>query len=97
MHQIHTKIDKKTKKFRFLTIIFNFCTFFQKLGGLESHRRSTKKQFVSGGFFEVVKAICSGKMHQIQTEIDKITKKFKFLKILCNFFVLFEKFRGLEN
>ena len=52
---------------------------------------------LSGGLFEEVKAICSGKMHRIRTEIDKNTKKFRFLKILCSFCVLFEKLGGLEN
>ena len=46
MHQIHIKIDKKTKKFRFSKILFSFCVFFYRLGGSESHRRSTRKQFV---------------------------------------------------
>ena len=36
-------------------------------------------------------------MHQIQTEIDKNTKKFRFLKILCSFCVLSEKLCGLEK
>ena len=80
MHQIHTKIDKKTKKFKFLKISLNFfCVFFKKLGDLESHRRrSTKKQFVVRGFFEEIKAICAGKMHQIQNEIGKNTKNSGF-------------------
>ena len=51
MHQVHTEIDKKTKKFRFLKTLFNFCVFFYNLDGLESHRRSTRKQFVVRGFF----------------------------------------------
>ena len=50
-----------------------------------------------GGFFEEVKAICSGKMHQIQTKLDQNTKNIRFLKILCSFCVLFEKYFGLEN
>ena len=41
------------------------------------------------GFFEEVKAIVSGKMHQIQTEIDKNTKKIpvfeNFMQFLCTF------------
>ena len=42
---------------------------------------------LSGGFFEEVKAICSGKMHQTKIEIDKNTKNFRFLKMkfLCTF------------
>ena len=97
MHQIHTKIDKKTEKFRFSKILYNFRVFFKTLGGLESHRRSTRKHFDVWGFFEEVKAICFGKILQIQTEIDKKTKKFRFLKLLCSFCVLFEKLGGLEN
>ena len=48
------------------------------------------------GFFEEVKAICAGNFHQIHTKIDKKTKKFRFLKILCSFCVLFDKLGGLE-
>ena len=33
---------------------------------------------LSGGIFEEVKAICSEKMHQIQTEIDKNSKNSGF-------------------
>ena len=50
-----------------------------------------------GGFFEEIKAIGVEKMHQIQTEIDKIQKKNKFLKILCSLCVIFEKLGGLER
>ena len=52
---------------------------------------------LSGGFFEEVKAICSGKMHQNQTENDKNIKKFRFLKFFRSFCVLFEKLGGLEK
>ena len=89
MYQIHTKIDKNLKKFRFLKILFKFCLFFQKLGGLESHKRSKRKEIVVQGLFEEGKAICSGKMHQIQTEINKKIKSIRFLEILfkfCRFF-----------
>ena len=33
---------------------------------------------------------------QIQTQIDKNTRKFRILKILCNFCLFFEKLGGLE-
>ena len=50
-----------------------------------------------GGFFEEIKAVCAGKMNQIQTEIEKNTKKCRFLKILCKFCVLFERFGASKN
>ena len=37
--QIQTQIDKNTRKFIILKILYNFCLFFEKLGGLESQRR----------------------------------------------------------
>ena len=51
MHQIHTKIDKKIKKFGVSKILINCCVFFWKLSGLETHRRSTRKQVVVRGTF----------------------------------------------
>ena len=49
------------------------------------------------GFFEEVKAICTGNMHQIHTKTDKKTKKLRFMKFVCSFCVLFEKLGGLES
>ena len=49
-----------------------------------------KKEQVScrGGFFEEIRTIGVGKMHQIQTEIDKNTKISNienFMQFFCNF------------
>ena len=49
-----------------------------------------------GGVFEEIKAIGVEKMQQIQTEIDKNTKKNQILKYLCSFCLLFEKLGGLK-
>ena len=38
-----------------------------------------------GGFFEEIKAIGNEKLHQILTEIDKNTKKFRFRKFYAGF------------
>ena len=79
MPQIQTQNDKNTRKFRNLKILCNFCLFFEKLGGLECQRRSTRKIFVAReGFIEEIEAICVEKMHQIWTEIDKILENSDF-------------------
>ena len=83
MHQIHTKIDKKVQ------IIENFmqflCIFLKPLWLRISQTFNKETSRFPGGFFEEVKAICAGKMHQIYTKIDKKTEKFRFLKILFYF------------
>ena len=54
--------------------------------------KTFKKEQVScrGGFFEEIKAIGVEKMHQIQTEINKNTKKNEFWKFYA-VFVYFSK------
>ena len=47
--------------------------------------KEVKKDLLSGGFLEEIKAIGVEKMHQIRTEIDKNTKNIKFWKLLCSF------------
>ena len=48
------------------------------------------------GFFKEINGIFNEKMPQIQTQIDKNTRKYGILKILSNFCLFFEKLRGLE-
>ena len=50
----------------------------------------------SRGFFKEINAIFIEEMSQIQTQSDKNTRKFRTLKILCNFCVLFERLGVLE-
>ena len=57
------------------------CTF-RKTWWLRMLKTFKKEQIsCHGGLFEEIKAIGVEKMHQIQSEIDKNTKKIKFLKI----------------
>ena len=74
-----------------------FLSIFRKTWWLRTLKTFSKEQIsCRGGFFEEIKAIGVEKMHQIQTEIDKNTKKNQVLKILCSFCVFFEKLGGLE-
>ena len=74
-----------------------FMYTFRKTWWLRMLKTSKKEQIsFLGIFFEEIKAIGVEKMHQIKTEIDKNTKKIKFLKILCSFCVLFENLGALE-
>ena len=60
--------------------------------------KTFKKEQIScrGGFCEEMKAFGVEKMHQIQTDIDKIQKKNQILKTLSSFCVLLEKLGALE-
>ena len=54
------------------------CTF-RKTWWLRILKTIKKQQMgCRGGFFEEIKVIGVEKLHQIQTEIDKNTKKIKF-------------------
>ena len=55
-----------------------------------------EKNCYPGGFFKELNAIFSLKMSQIQTQIDKNTRKLIILKSLCNFCLFFEKLGSLE-
>ena len=98
MPQIQTQNDKKYSKIHnFENFMQIFCTF-RKTWWRRMLQTSIKEQIsCRGGFFEEIKAVGVEKMHQINTEIDKKTKKIKFLKILCSFCRLFEKPGGLEG
>ena len=53
-----------------------FLSIFRKTWWLRMSKTFNKEKIrYPGGFFEEVKAICAGKMHQILTKIDK--KKLK--------------------
>ena len=93
MPQIQTQIDKNTRKFRILKIFMHFLSIFRKTWLLRMSKTKNKEKIrCPGGFLEDMKATCVEKMHQIWTAIDK----FRFLKLLCNFCVLFERLGGLE-
>ena len=90
MPQIHTKIDKKKlKSSDFCKFYLIFVYFSKALVAQNPTDVQQGNNSLSEGFFEEVTAICTGKMHQIHTKIDKKTKKFRFLKILFNFCVFF--------
>ena len=93
------KFGLKSTKYLKIQIFETFmqilCTF-RKTWWLRMLKTFKKEPIrCRGGVFEEIKAIGVEKMHQIQTEIDKNTKKTKFLKLLCNFCVHFERLDGL--
>ena len=56
-----------------------FLSIFRKIWWLRMSKRLNKEEIrCRGCFFEEIKPIGLEKMHQILTEIDKNTKKFKF-------------------
>ena len=61
-----------------------------------SKRLNKEKICCPGGVLEEIKAIGVEEIHQIQTKIDKNTKKNQVLKILYSFCVLFETLGGLK-
>ena len=72
------------------------CTF-RKTWRLRMLKTFKKEQIsCRGGFFQEIKAIGVGKKHQIQTEIDKNTKKNQILKTLCSLCVILENLGDLE-
>ena len=75
MHQIHTEIDKNTKKSNFWYFMQFLCTFWMTWW-LRMLKTFSKEQIrCRGCFFGEIRAIDVEKMHRIQTEIDKNTKK----------------------
>ena len=67
-----------------------FLSTFRKTWWLRMLKTFEKEQnSCRGGFFEEIKAIVVEKMHQIQTEIDKNTRKNQifenFMQFLCTF------------
>ena len=90
MHQIRTEIDKNTKNLIFENFMEFLCTF-RKTWWLRMLKTFSREQIrCRCCFVDEIKTIDVEKMHQIHTEIDKNTKKIKFL-IFYAVFVCFSK------
>ena len=63
-----TKLLENSDFSKFYAIFVYFSKNLVAYNVKEVQRRNNS---LSGGFFEEVKAICAGKMHQIHTKIDK--------------------------
>ena len=63
-----------------------FMCYFRKTWWLRTLKTFSREQYrCRGCFFEEIKTIGVEKMHEILTEIDKNTKKFKFSKFYAIF------------
>ena len=49
------------------------------------------------GFFKEIMQLCKEKMPQIAIEIEKTSKKFGLLPVLCNFCQIFDTLASLES
>ena len=97
MHHIQTGFDKNSKKNQIFENFMQFLRFFRKTWWLRMLKTFSKEQIQCRGcFFEEIKAIGVEKMHQVQTEIDKNTKKNQIFENFMQFLCTFRKTRWLR-
>ena len=87
--KLRPKLKKKMQKVQIFGVLMQISSNFDTLANLEMKTFNKERICCPRGFFEEINAICFEKMPQIQSEIDKHSKKFKFLKFPCTFCLIF--------